>query len=85
MLLLGPSSPKWQPPVCLHVGIAAARSPPAVLQGMQGEVLADGSDARDVALWQSKREAEAELRAAEEAARRGERVRWKRSAKACRV
>lgn len=47
-----------------------------------GEVLADGSDARDVALWQSKQEAEAELRAAEEAARRGERGSKKRLAAA---
>ena len=48
----------------------------------QGEVLADGSDAREVAVWAQKRAVELELEAAEEAVARGEEGAAARLAKA---
>lgn len=39
---------------------------------MQGDVLADGSDAGDVARWRARRDAEAAVAAAEAAAKAGE-------------
>ncbi len=42
---------------------------------LQGDVLADGSDAKEVAQWEARRAAERELKAAEEAVSKGEEVR----------
>lgn len=56
-------------------GAQGLNGPEARLDGCaQGDVLADGSDAKDVALWEARRAAEAELRAAEEAVAAGEKV-----------
>ena len=43
-------------------------------RALQGDVLADGSDAGEVAQWQARRAAEQELKAAEEAVAAGEEV-----------
>ncbi|GAB4814761.1 hypothetical protein N2152v2_001807 [Parachlorella kessleri] len=43
-----------------------------IVHKSQGDVLADGSDAREVAQWRARRAAEEELREAEEALSRGE-------------
>lgn len=51
------------------------RPEPSTWYVAQGEVLADGSDAKEVAQWEARRAAELELKEAEEAVRQGEEVR----------